>query len=410
MVEDVKVPLLPESVSDAVVSKWHKNVGDFVSEGEIIAELETDKIMLEVPSMFSGKLTQILKKSGSHVVSDETLCSVDCDANVPDQPSEESKVDHSNVEKDFSEQEKGRTAIDQIRYAKENAVKGPNVRKVLYEQSIDEKDIVCENNGRISNDDLDAHIKEKINSVSANENINADTFVERLDRSVPMTRLRKTISKRLLDSQKNTASLTTFNEVDLSKVIDLRSKYKDEFKDKYGVKLGFMSFFTRACCHALHAFPEVNASVDGEDIIYHDYCDIGIAVSTEKGLLVPILRNAELLDMAEIEKKILDFSSRSRANKITLDELTGGTFSITNGGVFGSMLSTPILNPPQSAILGMHNIVKRPVVVDNTIEIRPMMYLALTYDHCIVDGSQAVRFLVMVKDLLEDPDRLLLQI
>ena len=410
MVEDVKVPLLPESVSDAVVSKWHKNVGDFVSEGEIIAELETDKIMLEVPSMFSGKLTQILKQSGSHVVSDEVLCSVDCAANVPDQSFAESVTDLPSVEEQLPEPEKGPTAIDQIRQAKENVVKGPNVRRVLYEQSIDEKDIVCENQGRISNDDIDGYMIDKTKSVSVNDGPSTDFSVERLDRSVPMTRLRKTISKRLLDSQENTASLTTFNEVDLSKVIDLRSKYKDEFKEKYGVKLGFMSFFTRECCHALHAFPEVNASIDGEDIIYHDYCDIGIAVSTEKGLFVPILRNAELLDMAEIEKKILDFSGRSKANKITLDELTGGTFSITNGGVFGSMMSTPILNPPQSAILGMHNIVKRPVVVDNAIEIRPMMYLALTYDHCIVDGSQAVRFLVMVKDLLEDPDRLLLQI
>jgi 2-oxoglutarate dehydrogenase E2 component (dihydrolipoamide succinyltransferase) len=235
-------------------------------------------------------------------------------------------------------------------------------------------------------------------------------FADRQEREVPMTRLRQTIAQRLLDSQRLTASLTTFNELDMTKVMDLRKRYQAEFTEKYGVKLGFMSFFTKACCRALQAFPEVNASVRESNIVYHDYCDIGIAVSTEKGLVVPIIRDADQLEMDEIEQQILDYSGRAKSNKLTLDDLSGGTFSITNGGVFGSMLSTPILNPPQSAILGMHNIVKRPVVVDNAIQIRPMMYLALTYDHRMIDGSQAVQFLVMVKDLLEDPDRLLLQV
>ena len=235
-------------------------------------------------------------------------------------------------------------------------------------------------------------------------------LASRTEKRVPMTRLRQTIAKRLMQSQHETASLTTFNEVDLSKVMELRSRFKEDFQQKYGVKLGFMSFFTKACCRALQAFPEVNAAIDGDDIIYHNYCDIGIAVSTEKGLLVPIIRDADQLDMAGIETEILGYAKRAKENKIGLDDLTGGTFSITNGGIFGSMLSTPILNPPQSAILGMHNIVNRPIAVDNAVVIRPMMYLALTYDHRIIDGSQAVRFLVMVKTLLEDPDRLLLQI
>lgn len=398
MIENVKVPLLPESVTDAVLSKWHKQAGDVVVEGEIIAELETDKIMLEVPAVASGCLVDILKPVGSQVKTDEILCTMDL-----------SQVSATEVTSPAAptvvETPDSISAIDQIRQAKSEVSKGPHVRKVLRESDIDEREVVQDKPGRITPEDIIRH--EASQSTQLREQEDGS---ERLSRSVPMTRLRKTIATRLLASQAETASVTTFNEVDLSRIIHLRAKYRDEFKEKYAVKLGFMSFFTRACCLALHAYPEVNAAVDGDQIIYHDYCDIGIAVSTEKGLVVPIIRDAQTLGMADIEKQILLYSQQAQQNKLTLESLTGGTFSITNGGVFGSMLSTPILNTPQSAILGMHNIVKRAVVVDNSIEIRPMMYVALTYDHRIIDGSHAVRFLVMVKDLLEDPDRLLLQI
>ena len=426
MVESIKVPLLPESVSDAVISKWHKQVGDTVAEGDVVAELETDKIMLDVPSLFSGTITAINQDVGSRVEADQVLCQIDVTVSLSDQAqsagddqSSKAATANTNVSiVDASDnQPEHPTAIDRMRQEKRSAhsaqsdgdavAKSPSVRRKMKELDLNETSLKTNEPGRITHDDIHKHVQSRKDAQRSDE---VQPTSARQDRSVPMTSLRQTIAKRLMESQHQTASLTTFNEVDLGKVIDLRARYKDEFKDRYGVKLGFMSFFTKACCYALQSFPEVNASVDDLNIVYHDYCDIGIAVSTDKGLLVPIIRDADQLDMADIEKRILDFSERARSNKISLDDLKGGTFSITNGGVFGSMLSTPILNPPQSAILGMHNIVKRPVVVDNAIQIRPMMYLALTYDHRIVDGSQAVRFLVMVKDLLEDPDRLLLQI
>ena len=269
--------------------------------------------------------------------------------------------------------------------------------------------------GRITKEDVQAHVAKQHSSVENITNSESTTNVQqsigsRHTERVAMTRMRTTIANRLLQSQQNTASLTTFNEVDLTEVMALRKQYKESFEKKHGIKLGFMSFFTKACCAALKQFPEVNASVDGSDILYHNYCDIGVAVSTEKGLVVPVIRNAESLAMHEVEKSIASYAHKAREGKLTLDEMTGGTFSITNGGTFGSMLSTPILNTPQSAILGMHNIIQRPMVVNGEIAIRPMMYLALTYDHRIIDGSQSVRFLVTVKQLLEDPSRLLLDI
>lgn len=390
MVEDVKVPVLPESVSDAVLSKWHKEPGDAVQEGDVLAELETDKIMLEVPAIVTGVLQAHLIEEGARVEAQQVLCRIDTD------------VSESNTVVDNHKDDT--TAVEKMRQSKQAAkrAQGPRVREVLRQENIAEETIPVTNTDRLTNDDLDNY-KQKQAADSAQ-------VQSRQERLVPMTRLRKTIATRLLESQRETASLTTFNEVDLSQVMALRSKYKDAFIEKYGVKLGFMSFFTKACCLALQAYPEVNASIDGDQVRYHDYCDIGIAVSTDKGLFVPIIRDAELLSMADIEKAIALYAQKAKAQKIAMDDLTGGTFSITNGGIFGSMLSTPILNPPQSAILGMHNIVKRPVVVDDKIQIRPMMYLALTYDHRMIDGSQAVRFLVMVKSLLEDPEQLLLHI
>ena len=401
MNEEVKVPLLPESVNDAIIAKWHYQVGDYVQEGDVIAELETDKIMLEVPAVKGGVIKEVLKSEASHVASNEVICIMDTAADKPQaveklaqKSDKQADVQAAPADKlDCKMPEKSQSNAGQMLT---DCKKSPSVRRSMHAQGIKDSAIKTQT-------DSMQHLQqaEKPAQVAS---------LQRESRRVPMTRLRQTIAKRLMESQQTTASLTTFNEVDLSKIIDLRARYKDEFNHKYGVKLGFMSFFTKACCHALLAFPEVNASVDGQDIIYHDYCDIGIAVSTDKGLMVPIIRNAEALDMAGVEANILNYAQRAKENKITLDDLTGGTFSITNGGVFGSMLSTPILNPPQSAILGMHNIVKRPIAVDNAVVIRPMMYIALTYDHRIIDGSQAVRFLVMVKELLEDPDRLLLQI
>ena len=391
---EIKVPLLPESVNDAVVAIWHKGIGEIVAEGDILAELETDKIMLEVPTCEAGVLTQLNKAVGDRVESGMILCVVDTDA---------------------------KPTVEQVTKQAEGSLTGHEARKqVLIDdiQSYDSMQSATSSGDRLLRagpSKRRMHFTQGVEGLPtqvSTQSINASavTALSRVDRVVPMTRLRQTIAGRLLKSQHETASLTTFNEVNLGAMMALRLKYKEAFMQKYGVKLGYMSFFTQACCRALQAFPEVNASLDGSNIVYHDYCDIGIAVSTDKGLFVPIIRHADQLDLAGIEQQILQYSIRAKANKITLADLQGGTFSITNGGIFGSLFSTPILNIPQSAILGMHNIIKRPVVEDDKIVIRPMMYLALTYDHRMIDGSQAVRFLVMIKTLLEDPSQLLLQI
>ena len=437
MVDEIKVPLLPESVNDAVISKWCIDSGALVQEGDVIAELETDKIVLEVPAPSTGLISDVRKAVGDRVEAGDVLCSIslsdqsdhvlsnqsDAESNAEGEQStdtsiaiNDSALDNESCEPVESDEH---TALEKIRSNRESPSAGPSVRRMMHQHDIDPSTLQSSGmSGRVSHEDVAAHVEQsdapsenpKQSALNSSQLGEETPFANRQERTVPMTRLRQTIAQRLLDSQRMTASLTTFNELDMTKVMDLRKRYQAEFNEKYGVKLGFMSFFTKACCRALQEFPEVNASVQGTDIVYHDYCDIGIAVSTEKGLVVPIIRDADQLEMDEIEQQILDYSGRAKSNKLTLEDLTGGTFSITNGGVFGSMLSTPILNPPQSAILGMHNIVKRPVVVDNAIQIRPMMYLALTYDHRMIDGSQAVRFLVMVKDLLEDPDRLLLQV
>ena len=445
MADDIKVPLLPESVNDAVVSRWHVGEGDQVQEGDIIAELETDKIVLEVPAPQSGVIASLAKNVGDRVEADDVLCSlqapsehvlqsdgdvaygqhaepVDANQQRDDQSVSPNAISDSQLaSSDASSLRVGQddavSALDQIRQHRSHSSMSPSDRRKHYRQ--DEAYSPDDTNGAVlggatqptpasapsaASSEVErpvAHTEQKVGNASVSH---------RQQRAVPMTRLRQTIAQRLMDSQHSTASLSTFNELDMTKVIELRKRYQEDFTKKYGVKLGFMSFFTKACCRALQAFPEVNASIVGTDVVYHDYCDIGIAVSTEKGLVVPIIRDADQLEMDEIEFAISDFSQRAKSNKLSLDDLTGGTFSITNGGVFGSMLSTPILNPPQSAILGMHNIVKRAVVVDNAIQVRPMMFLALTYDHRLIDGSQAVQFLVLIKDLLEDPDRLLLQI
>ena len=389
---EVKVPLLPESVADAVIATWHKTEGDAVAEGDIIAELETDKVMLEVPATCAGVMAKIIKGEGETVKAEELIATMEEGAAAKSEPQQAGATTGHTDEAPTSPSTRKMMEAHQIA---SSAVKGSGKQ------------------GRITKEDVAAHVAQQgqgASSVAVKEGVLPQAQGMRHTERVPMTRMRSTIAKRLLESQQSTASLTTFNEVDLTEVMALRKQYKEIFEKKHGIKLGFMSFFTKACCAALKQFPEVNAAMDGSEVVYHNYCDIGVAVSTDKGLVVPVVRNAESLGMHEIELAIAGYAQKARAGKITMDEMTGGTFSITNGGTFGSMLSTPILNIPQSAILGMHNIIQRPMVVNGEICIRPMMYLALTYDHRIIDGSQSVRFLVAVKQFLEDPSRLLLDI
>jgi len=399
MTVEIKVPVLPESVSDATVAAWHKSVGDAVAEGESLLDLETDKIMLEVPAPSAGVLTSILQQEGEVVVSGQALGALDTAAVA---------VADTSVVETAVAQEGGLAASSDS----DSLQHGPAVRKLLHEHNVDASLISgTGKSGRLTVEDVKAYLsKPTSTSISENEESTAVAVGSRYQERVAMTRLRQRIAERLLDAQQNAAILTTFNEVDMQPVMDLRVKYKELFQKTHDTKLGFMSFFVKATIAALKQFPEVNAAIDGTDIVYNNFFDIGLAVSSPRGLVVPILRNAELLAMSDIEKQIIDYAGKAKNGTLTLEEMTGGTFTITNGGTFGSMLSTPILNPPQSAILGMHNIVKRAVVVNDEIVIRPMMYLALSYDHRIIDGATSVRFLVTIKEMLEDPARLLLNI
>ena len=387
---EIRVPLLPESVSDAVVASWLKQVGDHVKEGDVLCELETDKVMLEVPAVESGILQEILCEAGSKVKAEEVLATVE--QGVPAKEPVKLKPSLSS---------------DTQPVVHSDPPISPSVRRSLHANDLT-KDAVTGSgkHGRVEQQDIADALLDKEAPEPTKDPMDAAAETER----VPMTRMRARIAQRLLASQQQTASLTTFNEVDMTKVMELRANYKDLFIKKHGVKLGFMSFFVHACAKALQAFPVVNAYVDGEDIVYNKHAHIGIAVSTDKGLVVPVLHGADTMSMHEVEGAIVDYATKAKSSKLTLDDMSGGTFTITNGGVFGSMLSTPILNTPQSAILGMHNIVNRPMAVDGTVQIRPMMYLALTYDHRIIDGAQSVQFLVMVKQLLEEPSRSLLDI
>jgi 2-oxoglutarate dehydrogenase E2 component (dihydrolipoamide succinyltransferase) len=403
---DVKVPVLAESVADATLLNWHKKIGDMVAEGDQLVDIETDKVVLEVVAPKSGVLLEILKHANSNVISEELIARID--TNIDTNASQKIQVEH------------GHASLPKT---------SPAVRKIAQEQGINPAS-VAHTNQRVTKADIlkvEAHgrasrTKEQGHADRTKEQGHADRTKEqghanlppktggRKEERVPMTRLRKRAAERLLGAQQQHAILTTFNEVNMQPMLDLRAKYKDEFAKKHDVKLGIMSFFTKAAVAALQQFPIINASTEGDDIIYHGYYDIGIAVSSPRGLVVPILRDVEVKSFAEIEKSIADFGQRAHDAKLSIDDLTGGTFTITNGGIFGSMLSTPILNPPQSAILGMHNTVERPVVENGIIVIRPIMYVALSYDHRIIDGRDAVQFLVAIKKAIEDPARLLLEI
>jgi 2-oxoglutarate dehydrogenase E2 component (dihydrolipoamide succinyltransferase) len=405
---EIKVPQLPESVSSATVAAWTVEEGDTVDRDQNVLELETDKVMLDVPAAEGGVLKEIRIKAGESVKAGDVLGVIEAGAaKAPAKEAADDKPKASDAPaKAAAEKPESRAAVSD---SSDHDGQLPAVRKRLSELGLKAADVNgTGRGGRITLEDIDAH-QQKAKSAPAPAQQPARGSQREAQR-VPMTRIRQRIAERLVEAQQTAAMLTTFNEVDLQAVMDLRSRHKGAFEKAHGVKLGFMSFFVKATIEALKKYPVVNASVDGTDVLYHDYFDIGIAVSGPRGLVVPVLRDADQMSFAEVELAIAEFGNKARDNKLSMDDLTGGTFSITNGGIFGSMMSTPILNPPQSAILGMHGITERPVVVDGQIVVRPMMYLALTYDHRIIDGREAVMTLRTIKEGLEDPAKLLLQL
>jgi len=398
---DVKVPQLSESVAEATLLQWKKKPGEAVAQDEILIEIETDKVVLEVPAPSAGVLSEVLVADGGTVVADQVIAKIDSEAKatVAAAPAKAAPAAAAATSPAASTANKG-------------AIAAPSAAKLMAESNLNANQVSGSGrDGRITKGDVLSAVAGGTKSAPAAPlPISSTSLGERTEERVPMTRLRARIAERLLESQANNAILTTFNEVNMAPVIAMRSRYKDVFEKTHGVKLGFMSFFVKAATYALKKFPILNASVDGNDIVYHGYFDIGIAVSSPRGLVVPILRNVDQMTLADIEKQIADYGNKAREGKLSIEELTGGTFSISNGGVFGSMLSTPIINPPQSAILGIHATKERPVVEDGQIVIRPINYLALSYDHRIIDGREAVLGLVAMKELLEDPARLLLDL
>ncbi|MCT8640053.1 2-oxoglutarate dehydrogenase complex dihydrolipoyllysine-residue succinyltransferase [Glaesserella parasuis] len=405
MTIEILVPDLPESVADATVATWHKKVGDSVKRDEVIVEIETDKVVLEVPATSDGVITEIQQGEGATVVSKQALGilvtqqagDVSLETIKPVNEATPSDRQTASLEPDNS-------SADAL---------GPSVRRLLAEHGLEASEVKGSGvGGRITREDIEAVVAKRNAKVAekVENTISTVAYSARSEKRVPMTRLRKRIAERLLEAKNTTAMLTTFNEVDMKPIMDLRKQYGEKFEKQHGVRLGFMSFYIKAVVEALKRYPEVNASIDGDDVVYHNYFDVSIAVSTPRGLVTPVLRDCDKLSMADIEKAIKALAEKGRDGKLTVEDLTGGNFTITNGGVFGSLMSTPIINPPQSAILGMHAIKDRPVAVDGQVVIRPMMYLALSYDHRLIDGRESVGFLVAIKDLLEDPTRLLLEI
>ena len=398
MSTEIKVPVLPESVADATIATWHKQPGDSIRRDETLVDLETDKVVLEVPSPVDGVLEKIVRDSGETVTSGELLGVID---------EGEIAVDTASTE----QPEPAVVAEDEPAAIAASTILSPAARRVAEEENADVSQLAGSGRGgRITKGDVINHVRDSSLDGAPSAAHDPAPAGARAEQRVKMTRLRSRVAERMKEAQNSAAILTSFNEVDLKAVMDLRTKYKEAFAEEHGVKLGLMSFFVKAVCDALRKHPIVNASLEGNEIVYHGYQDIGIAVSTERGLMVPILRNAEHMTLADAERNIREFAGRARDGSITLEDLQGGTFTITNGGTFGSLLSTPLLNPPQSAILGMHSIKERAVVDQGQIVARPMMYIALSYDHRIIDGKDAVLFLVAIKDALEDPARLLLNL
>lgn len=411
---EVKVPVLPESVADATIAAWHKNVGDHVSRDENLLDLETDKVVLEVPAPSDGVLSDIFFQAGDTVKASELLAKIDETAGKATSQDSDHKASAAKSEKTTSADTQPAQSESGVTTSQQDAAKGPAVRRMMTSHDLAVSDVKgTGRDGRLTRDDVLSLIEARRTQdtgSSVSPIAQAANAGVREERRVPMTRLRAKIAERLVQAQHQAAMLTTFNEVNLKAVMDMRTTYKDLFEKKHGVKLGLMSLFTKASAEALKRFPAVNASIDGQDIVYHGYYDIGIAVSTERGLVVPVLRDVDKMTIPEIEKAIQNYAVKARDGKLAIEDMQGGTFTITNGGVFGSLLATPIINPPQTGILGMHKIEERPIAEKGQVVIRPMMYVALSYDHRLIDGKESVQFLVTIKELLEDPARLLLNI
>ncbi len=402
MTIEILVPDLPESVADATVATWHKKPGDAVERDEVLVDIETDKVVLEVPAPEAGVLEAIIEEEGATVLSKQLIARLKPGA-VAGEPTADTTEDTQ-----ASPDKRHKATLTE----ETNDALSPAVRRLLAEHGLEASQVKGSGvGGRITREDIDAHLANAKAAPKAETPaaVEAPAAAPSQNR-VPMTRLRKTVANRLLEAKNNTAMLTTFNEVNMKPIMDLRKQYKDQFEERHGIRLGFMSFYVKAVTEALKRYPEVNASIDGDDIVYHNYFDISMAVSTPRGLVTPVLKDCDTLGFADVEKGIKELAIKGRDGKLTVDELMGGNFTITNGGVFGSLMSTPIINPPQSAILGMHKIQDRPMAVDGKVEILPMMYLALSYDHRLIDGRESVGFLVTIKELLEDPARLLLDV
>ena len=398
MSEEIKSPTFPESVADGTIANWVKKEGEAVSQDEVIAEIETDKVVLEVLAPSDGKISKIHKNEGDTVLSAELI-------------GEFISGDSEELKTQTVEDEKSKEITTDLESSQDLVDKksGPAAKRIIEEKELNPSEIKGSGkDGRITKADVISHVEKDPVIEESVKKTNVD--LDRETKRVPMTRLRSTIAKRLVEVQQETAMLTTFNEVDMKPIKDIRSKYGDDFLKEHGVKLGFMGFFVAASVNALEKFPQVNASIDGTDIVYHGYKDIGVAVSTDRGLVVPVIKDADIKSISEIEKSISEYAEKARDGKLSIEEMQGGTFTVSNGGIFGSLLSTPILNAPQTAILGMHKIEDRPVVVDGEIVVRPMMYLAMSYDHRMLDGKEAVSFLVSIKEQLENPEKLLLNL
>lgn len=404
---DILVPDLPESVADATVATWHKKPGDAVVRDEVLVEIETDKVVLEVPASADGILDAVLEDEGATVLSRQILGRLREGNSAGKESSEKADAKASTPA------QRQQASLEE----QNNDALSPAIRRLLAEHNLDPAAIKGTGvGGRLTREDVEKHLAkapapaEAKAPAAAPAAAPAPQLSHRSEKRVPMTRLRKRVAERLLEAKNSTAMLTTFNEVNMKPIMDLRKQYGEAFEKRHGIRLGFMSFYVKAVVEALKRYPEVNASIDGDDVVYHNYFDVSMAVSTPRGLVTPVLRDVDLLGMADIEKNIKELAVKGRDGKLTVDDLTGGNFTITNGGVFGSLMSTPIINPPQSAILGMHAIKDRPMAVNGKVEILPMMYLALSYDHRLIDGRESVGFLVAIKELLEDPTRLLLDV
>jgi 2-oxoglutarate dehydrogenase E2 component (dihydrolipoamide succinyltransferase) len=415
MSTEIKAPVFPESVAEGTVATWHKQPGEACSRDDLIVDIETDKVVLEVVAPADGVIEEIIKGEGDTVESGEVVGTfkkgaVGDSGSADSKDSKESNDSKADADKGEAKAEQGQSSDD--------AILSPAARKLADENSVDPGSVKgTGKDGRVTKEDVQNHVdsgkslggSSKAATPAAMPEVNVAAG-ERIEKRVPMTRLRASIAKRLVNAQQTAAMLTTFNEVDMGPIMELRKQYQESFVKRHDIKLGFMSFFAKAATEALKRFPAVNASIDSNDMVYHGYQDIGVAVSTERGLVVPVIRDVDALGLADIEKKIVEYGTKAKGGKLSIDDMTGGTFTITNGGIFGSLISTPILNPPQTAILGMHKIQERPMAVNGKVEIRPMMYLALSYDHRMVDGKEAVQFLVAIKEMLEDPARILLDV